>query len=172
MLSKNTAVEKRGEGQRALSKRINLFKKRKKSSIRPFVKEARQRNHTKAIRNIFIASVCIILFSGTVFAFRELIVPLIASSGEEIVNPQGSPPIGPEQVEKVLRDNNIEYSDVIFFEGLVTMKVNGTTDVVISLKKDIKEQLILIDSIDKEVKLSGKQAISIDLRYNKPIVKF
>jgi len=55
---------------------------------------------------------------------------------------------------------------------VVEFRLKEKTGVALSTDKDIPSQLDMVTAIDRQLITDGKQAISIDLRYNKPIVKF
>lgn len=78
------------------------------------------------------------------------------------------------QIRILISESGLNVSDlsVATDSGIITFTLNSKTQIVISKYKDLNAQLDLIKAIDRKILSDGKQAISIDLRYNKPIVRF
>lgn len=78
------------------------------------------------------------------------------------------------QIKNTIQSAGLDVSSVIFATNSaeVTFLIHDKTSVYFSAEKDIKNQLDLVQAIDRQLTADGKQAIVIDLRYNKPIVRF
>lgn len=79
-----------------------------------------------------------------------------------------------DQIQNILQNRGMDITGIAFASdsASVTFVVQGSTQVALSKEKDINTQLDMVDAIARQISEDGKQAISIDLRYNKPIVKF
>lgn len=155
-------------------RRISLFRRRKKPNIRPFVREKKSRQGKKIV--IYVLGIAFALFfiAGVLFTLKNLILDKIFTSSSEILSPQGEAFPDQNQVENIIRNKGLEAESIQFASdsAIVTFVIKKRTTVVLSLSKDLRSQIDLVESIDRQINLDGKQAISIDLRYNKPIVKF
>lgn len=153
---------------------VSLFKRRKKSEIRPFVKEKKKREYKKILFAFFIFTFFIFILSAFLYFFRIFVVPNIFQNKSEVISPQGNAIPDDDTIQKTLLDSGLKVSNIKFQNdaSIVVFTLNGRTQILLSRFKNIKDQLELIEAIDRQVTADGKQAISIDLRYNKPIVKF
>ena len=153
-------------------RKTSLFRRRKKAEIRPFVRAKKQYQLSKILRLFLLVILAIFCITAIIFATKELILPKILYRSERLVSPQGSQYLTQKQIELLLTDMNIDSLKVKLYGDVITFTLNKKVNVFITQKKDIKQQLVLVLAIDKQITLDGKQAILIDLRYNKPIVKF
>lgn len=81
--------------------------------------------------------------------------------------------IDAENVQKVLKDNNILVSRVLVLSDLsyeVTIPNNG--QVRLSSQKNINKQITSLQRILRELTIEGKQFKSIDFRFDEPIISF
>jgi hypothetical protein len=154
--------------------RISFLKKRKKADIRPFVREKKKRQYKKYIGYFLGFLVGLFLLSGVLYAVRVILVAKIFEQDKKIINPQGTPKPNNDQIEQMLTSSGLEISEILFStaSAVVEFRLKEKTGVALSTDKDIPSQLDMVTAIDRQLITDGKQAISIDLRYNKPIVKF
>lgn len=168
-MEKEEVKEKFHHGKR----RVSLFRRRKKSDIRPFVREHKKVQYKKILLNIFFVVVALIFLSGILYAVRFFILEALVSRGE-IISPQGENIPEKDEIVRSIQNKfptamGIEYFDQVFE---ATYMIGGETRVYLKTDKKLDDQLELIEAIVKQVEMDGKKAILIDLRYNKPIVKF
>jgi cell division septal protein FtsQ len=164
------------EEQREKSKKkriVSIFRKRKKSDIRPFVKETKQRKFKKILFYLFIIIVLIFCLTGFFFSLRFIVIPkFFESKNTVILSPVDKNQIQNEDIKNLISESGLDVSDIVFSDLTVSFMFHRDTKVVFSTEKDIKTQLNLLVSIDQQMTFDNKRAIYIDLRYNKPIVKF
>ena len=154
--------------------RISFLKRRKKADIRPFVREKKKRQYKKYVVYFLGFLLGLFLLSGLLYAVRVILIAKIFEENEKIISPQGTPKPTNDQIEQMLDSSNLEISNVHFStaSAVVEFRLKEKTTVSLSTEKDIPSQLDMVVAIDRQLISDGKQAISIDLRYNKPIVKF
>lgn len=162
--------------QREKSKRkriVSIFRRRRKSEIRPFVREKKQRKFKKILFYLFIIIVLIFCLTGFFFSLRFIVIPkFFESKNAVILSPVDKNQIQNEDIKKLISESGIDVSDIVFSDYTVSFMFHRDIKVVFSTEKNIKAQLDLLVSIDQQMLLDNKRAIYIDLRYNKPIVKF
>lgn len=154
-------------------RRVSLFRRRKKSDIRPFVREHKKVQYKKILLKIFFIVVILIIMSGILYAVRFFILEALVSRSE-IITPQGTSIPDKDAVVRTILDRfpvatAIENYDQVFE---ATFMIGKETRVYVKTDKSLETQLELVEAISKQIEMDGKKAISIDLRYNKPIVKF
>lgn len=111
--------------------------------------------------------------SGILYAVRFFILEALVSRSE-IITPQGTSIPDKDAVVRAILDRfpvatAIENYDQVFE---ATFMIGKETRVYVKTDKSLETQLELVEAISKQIEMDGKKAISIDLRYNKPIVKF
>lgn len=156
-------------------RRISLFKRRKKPEIRAFVREKKNKNARR-----FFVSALIIALGLLVLGMLLVGVKLILSettfslNGKVIYNPQISTLIPQEEILTALKKQPFTVDEINFSSqsSVVKFTANKTTKVYLSQEKDVDEQLKVLDAILRQLALDNKETILVDLRYNKPIVKF
>ncbi len=155
-------------------RRVSLFRKRKKPKVRSTVKVHSHKNYTKLITNIVIGLLALFIVVTLLFIVRRVVVPSIVNRDVVIINPQGATALDNNQVRNIIENTGLVVDRFEFAttSAIVTFTLNKTTQVLLSLDKDIAGQMDLVEAVDKQIKEDGKQAIYIDLRYNKPVVKF
>lgn len=160
--------------QKPLKKRrVSLFKRRKKAEIRPFVKEKKEKRVKKIFKMLLIIILIIFGVSVVLYGIRHLLIITIFSKSTTILTPQSESVVGKEDVESILRANNLPYSELaISTSSAVVSFKTGDTRVLFDKEMGIKEQVLTAQAILRRLSLDGKRASIIDLRYNKPIVKF
>ncbi len=155
-------------------RRVSLFRKRKKPKLRSTVKVHSHRNYTKLITNIVLGLLALFILITLLFIIRQVVVPKFLNRDKIILNPQGATALNNNQVRNIIENTGLIVDKFEFAttSAYVTFTLNKTTQVLISLDKDIGGQMDLVEAVDKQIREDGKQAIYIDLRYNKPVVKF
>lgn len=156
------------------NKRVSFFKKRKKPKIRSTVSANSHRNYTRLIINISLIIIGLLIVTVLLFITRRVVLPKLLNRDSVILNPQGAPPPDNNQVKNIIVNTGLVVDEVRFStnSAVVTFTLNKVTNVILSLEKDIAGQMDIVEAISSQIIEDGKQAIYIDLRYNKPIVKF
>ncbi len=154
-------------------RKVSLFKRRRKAEIRPFVKEKKEKKLKKLFKLLGIVIAIIFAVSAILYGIRYLLIVTVFSNKTIILNPQSTSSIGNEDVEKTLRANNIAFQELAIssVSGMIKFRTNDV-QVFISSQKKIDEQILTLQAILRRLSLDGKRPTLVDLRYNKPIVKF
>lgn len=154
--------------------RISFLKKRRKADIRPFVREKKKLQYKRYIGYFVVFLVFLFLLSGLLYAIRVVVVAKLFEQDKKIINPQGAIKPTNDQIQGILASSGLQISDIYFATGSAVVKFNmkEKISVLLSTDKDIISQLDMVQAIDRQLTGDGKQAISIDLRYNKPVVSF
>ncbi|MDO8269254.1 MAG: hypothetical protein Q7T54_01120 [Candidatus Levybacteria bacterium] len=155
-------------------RKVSLFRRRKKAEIRPFVKAKKHREYKKIIRTFLIFLAVIATLSAFLYLIRFYVIEFFVAKNEELITPQGTVIIDDNRAKEIIEESRLPITGITFATeaALISFTLNGKTKVIVTKYKDIGIQMDLVEAIDRQVTLDGKQAISIDLRYNKPIVKF
>jgi len=155
-------------------RRVSLFKRRKKPNIRPFVQQKKHREYKKTLTRVFLAFGVLFLLAIALFAVQKFLIPGLFLRNTIMLSPQLNAPLSDSEMEQLIKESASDITSVQFSSGsaAISYMLHGVTAVYLSPEKDIKQQLALVNAIDRQVLGSGKQAISIDLRYNKPVVKY
>lgn len=166
--------EVKNERRKGFKRSVSLFKRRKKPKIRSTVKVHSHRNYTRLIINITLVLIGIFILTVSLYILRQIFLPKIINNDKVILNPQGSLPPDNNQVKNIILNTGLVVDNVEFSttSAVVSFRLNKVTQVTLSLEKDIASQMDLVEAVDQQIIEDGKQAIYIDLRYNKPIVKF
>lgn len=88
------------------------------------------------------------------------------------ISPIGKISVDAVAVEKILRDDNIQFSEVTMDNNSYLISISNNGQVRLSLDKDIKEQISSLQRILKELTIEGKSFKMIDFRFLEPIVSF
>lgn len=155
-------------------RRVSLFKRRKKSDIRPFVKERKHREYKKLIFRFALIVVALFILTAILFAIRSYVLPIIFHRNVQILTPVGNGFPDNSQIQNILENKALDITNIEFATDSATVSfyMHSKTIVFLSKEKDIGGQLDMVEAVDRQITEDGKQAISIDLRYNKPIVRF
>ena len=167
--------EKKEEQRATLRKKriVSIFRRRKKSDIRPFIKEKKQRKFQKILLYLSLCVVLIFFLVGFFFSLRFIVIPKVFESKNTIIlSPVDKNQLQNTDIIHIIEKRSLDISDIIFTDSTVSFLMHRDTKVVFSTEKDIKTQLNILVSIDQQMTFDNKRAIYIDLRYNKPIVKF
>lgn len=160
--------------EKRAKRRVSLFKRRKRSDIRPFVKERKHREYKKLLMRFFLVVLGLFMLAALLFFVRSYVLPSVFHKDLNILNPLGNGYPDNDQIQNILQNKGLDISNVEFASdsASVTFVMHGSTLVTLSKEKDINAQLDMADAVARQITEDGKQAISIDLRYNKPIVRF
>jgi hypothetical protein len=75
-------------------------------------------------------------------------------------------------VEKILKDNNILFSQVSLSDYSYLINIQNNGQVRLSHDKDINKQISSLQKILRELTIEGKPFKSIDFRFSEPIISF
>lgn len=153
---------------------MSLFRKRKKPDLRSLVKQDNNKRFRKVLKVIFILFLTFFLIAISLFLLKIYLLPLYLEKNENIILPQDKLIIDEEFIAQVFGNEGIEADNIKISPDRTELRiqVNGSTQVVMKIDGFIKEKAKLIKQILKSLSIDNKQANFIDLRYNKPIVKF
>ena len=152
---------------------VSIFKRRKKSEIRPFIKEKKHKRFKKTLLYLFLSVALIFCIAFLFFALRFIVIPkFFESKNTVILSPVDKNQLQNADIKRIIEDSGIDISDITFSDLTVNFMIHRDTKVVFSTRNDIKSQLNTLILIDQQMTFDNKRAIFIDLRYNKPIVKF
>ena len=166
--------EKKEPQQSRVKRRVSLFKRRKKSDLRPFVREHKHREYKKLIFRFAIIVPILFLLVASLLAIRMYLLPNIFHKNINMLIPVGNGFPDDSEIESILQNKNLEITGIEFASdsASVTFLMHEKTRVILSKEKEIEAQLDLAEAVERQMIEDGKQAISIDLRYNKPIVRY
>lgn len=155
-------------------RRVSFFKRRKKPNVRPIVQQRKNRQFKEILFKILSAFGILFLLIGILFTIQQFFIPRLFFHNKLILTPQKNFSLTDSEIEKIIRASSSYITNIHFATNSATISyvLRGNTQVYLSTAKDIHQQLSLVDAIDRQVLNDGKQAIYIDLRYNKPIVKY
>lgn len=154
---------------------LKFFKKRKKPEIRPFVAQKKTARFKKIISSLIVGIIILFLCVGVLFALRlafEFYVEY--KNNGNITNPNVAVPITDEEIHNLLVKTDIEIEEQkdASASSRFLIKIKNGPYVIFSDTKDLEDQLTLLKSILRRLTIENKKPTLIDLRYNKPIVKF
>lgn len=75
-------------------------------------------------------------------------------------------------VEKVLKKNNILFSQISLSDNFYLITIQNNGQVRLSQNKDIDKQIASLQRIIRELTIEGKTFKSIDFRFENPIISF
>ena len=162
-------------GSFRIQRRVSFFRRRKKSEIRPFVKAKKQRDVKKLLRYLLLMVLVLFLMAGILYGLRYIVISyFIASRNTNIINPNGIKLPDNAQIKSLIKSSGLNVSNITFASDSadISFILNKDTFIYLTGEKNIDDQLSLVRAIDQQMTSDNKRAISIDLRYNKPIVKF
>lgn len=154
-------------------RKVTLFKRRKKSEIRPFVKEKKDKKIKKILLWLFLGFLVILSISILLYGIRYLLVKTLFSNSSNILTPQSITGREDENIEKLLSGSGLTVSDFknSTSSSTITFTANESK-VFLDREKNLKGQIETLKAILRQLSIDGKRATVVDLRYNKPIVKF
>ena len=108
-----------------------------------------------------------------IFAFVIFLINSLFLVGKPLfISPIGKNNIDAKKVEKILKDNNILFSQVLFTDSSYIVIIPNNGQVKLSSKKDMNKQIASLQRILRELTIEGKSFKSIDFRFNEPIISF
>lgn len=117
-----------------------------------------------------LTSYILLLAFGFVILF---IYSVLLSRKPLFISPMGEGNIDSYKVEKILKDNNILFSQILVLSDssyLISIPNNG--QVRLSSGKDIGKQTASLQRILRELTIEGKSFKNIDFRFEEPIISF
>ena len=112
---------------------------------------------------LLIITLIIVVFArqriGLTFSPKDLINPLGAFSREE-------------KFEEKLRQYDFEIKEVLFENNYIQITLGDKTIIFFSLNKDLTSQVASLQFVLSRNKIEGRKPSIIDLRFEKPILKF
>lgn len=155
-------------------RRVSLFKRRKKAELRHLVRQRKQSEYKKIIGAFILFVAIITILAAALYFIRYHVIEPILTQNTQILTPQGTQIIDNSKAQDLINSGNLHVTDIQFATDsvIITFTIKNKTRVVLTKNKDLAKQMELVEAIDRQITMDGKQAISIDLRYNKPIVKF
>ena len=129
------------------------------------IKTRQQRVFKKKTSYIFLLALCVLLsfFLYSIFLSRQAL----------FISPLGRTNIDRSNVEKLLRNNNILFSQVLVLsDSSYEVVIPNNGQVRFSSQKDIGKQISSLQRILRELTIEGKPFKSIDFRFDEPIISF
>ena len=110
----------------------------------------------------------------TILSFAILLINSLLLSGKPLfVSPMGKNNVDTKKVEKILKDNNILFSQVLALsDSSYRVIILNNGQVKLSSKKDIIHQIASLQRILIQLTIEGKPFESIDFRFEEPIISF
>lgn len=166
--------EKQDKQLPRFKRKVSLFRRRKKAEIRPFVREKKQKEYKKYIKFSLMIIVFLFLSSIILIGVRFSIEQFLTARQKAILNPSGSNFPKPDEVLSKVEEKGYQVGNLKTSKDIpaMTFTIQDNTVIYFSLDKNVDEEINALDLIMKQLELQNKKAISVDLRYNKPIVKF
>lgn len=154
-------------------RKVSFFKKRKKQEIRPLVREHTTKKNKKLYFLVIFIIFGIIALCALLFALRFAVISYFEER-QPIISPQGKSLPEFEEIKKSLLESGLEITNInsATSSSYIRFTLNDKTTVYLRKDEQIERQLDMVRSIERQMTIDGKSTISIDLRYNKPIVKF
>lgn len=152
-----------------------------RTSIKPDNKknrasEKKSIKFSKRIRFLMLVGVfilaAVLLMALVAFFYRNYIIERLKP--DEIISPGIQKVIDLESARQFLKENNIQYSNFGYASGSADLSLTLSEDTIVyfSSTTDFHNQAEILADIIYSLKSEGKNASIIDLRYNRPIVKF
>jgi len=165
--------KKKEKSQPHNSRRVSLFKRRKKYDLRPLIREKKNKESKKHLKKLIYAVLLIFLVALFMYGIKTFVLSGFFYKNTTIINPAGVRVPDLYQIKSILSKRGISNNNILFATDSASVSFFiDKTQVFLNRNKDINSQLDMVEAIGKQMVEDGKQAFSIDLRYNKPIVKF
>lgn len=74
------------------------------------------------------------------------------------------------QIEEILKQNNIKYSSLTMSDDYFTFQTEDGAKIIISQKKDLSKQFSSLQLILSRSTIEGKKFSMIDFRFDKPLM--
>lgn len=130
-------------------------------SINPRRQKNFKRKFAAYILLLGILGLCV-FFLNTFFVSKK---PLF-------ISPIGKINTDKSLIEKILKDNNILFSQVSLSDYSYLINIPNNGQVRLSQNKDIVKQISSLQRILRELTIEGKPFKNIDFRFEKPIISF
>ena len=155
-------------------RKVSIFKRRKKADVRPFVLETRLKKFKKILVKLFFLVCVLFALAFILYGIRYYMIPYLFEPKEKQIISPIRQTMQILDIEREIKNSGLNIEDIKFSKDLsvVIFMLNGEIKVYLDPKDDIKSMLILLKAIENQMIEDNKKAIYIDLRYNKPIVKF
>lgn len=126
----------------------------------------RRKKHFKKkfVAYIFLLGILIVLG----YYFNSFLI----SRKPLFISPIGKVGTSKSYVEKILKDNNIPFSEVILSDYSYLVKIQNNGQIMFSQDKDIVKQIASLQRILIQLTIDGKPFKSIDFRFSEPIISF
>ena len=125
-------------------------------------------------RNSFRKKLILYVLLLAILGFVIFLINSLFLVGKPLfISPIGENNIDTKKVEKILKDSNILFSQVLVLSDSsyrVTIPNNG--QIKLSSKKNINRQIASLQRILRELTIEGKAFKSIDFRFEETIISF
>ncbi len=110
----------------------------------------------------------------TILSFVVFLINLLLFAEKPLfISPIGENNTDAMKIEKILKDKNILFSQVLVLsDSSYEVEILNNGRVNISAKKDINKQITSLQRILRELTIDGKTFKSIDFRFEEPIISF
>lgn len=169
--------EEKAQEQSRNPKKIHfsLFKRRRKAKVRSIVINKKNVREKQFYGIIFVIIIILFVATGFIYGVKQ-IANLSIFQGEKkpVIVPIIENEATKDDIIKAFNKTHLQINDIknASNSGVFEIKLENGPKVIISSLKDVDEQVALIDSIIRRFTIENKNPNVIDLRYNKPIVKF
>lgn len=156
-------------------RRVSFFKKRKKPLVRSSVREKKDRTFKRFFLWCIIIFVALCILGASLLAFQLYVLPHISfGQSVNIVSPKVSESIKPEEIKSRLSKKGYVVSNITVASQSAVIIARFEDSSILYLKDNnqVDRQIELFDAIVRQLVLDNKKALVVDLRYNKPIVKY
>ena len=125
-------------------------------------------------RNSFRKKIIAYILFLAILGFIIFLINYLSIFGKPLfINPIGKTNIDAKKVEKILKDNNILFSQVyVLSDSSYGINIPNNGQIRFSSQKDIAKQVTSLQRILRELTIEGKQFKSIDFRFEEPIISF
>ena len=131
------------------------------------LQKKREKNSLKKKLTVYIS---LLIILGLLVVFINL---FLQSKNSSYISPLGKSNIDRSRVEKILKDNNILFSQVLILaDSSYGVNISNNGQVKLSSQKDIKKQITSLQRILRELTIEGKPFKNIDFRFEEPIISF
>lgn len=154
---------------------VSLFKKRKKAKIRSIVVTKRSAREKFLFQIILLCIIVIFLCVGVLFGVQKILnLSVFQGNDKPIIVPVLNDVVTSEDVARAFDKThlNVEKIANASNSAIFEVKIEDGPTVILSGLRNVTDDVVLVDSILRRLTIENKKPIIIDLRYNKPIVKF
>ena len=123
----------------------------------------------RRFRSKFLTCIFLLLVAGVVIFFLNL---FFISGKPLFISPVGKENTDLSSIKKILKNNNILFSDVVLSDYSYVINLQNNGQVRFSQDKDIAQQVASLQRILRELTIEGKPFKSIDFRFAEPVIIF